>query len=106
MAEKTFTDENWEEEVLNSTIPVIIDFWAEWCMPCHIMSPIVEEMAEKYDGKIKVGKLNVDENPNTARRYMIMGIPTLLFFNEGKLVDKIVGVTPKKVVEDKIKKLL
>jgi len=106
MAEKNFTDENWEEEVLNSTIPVIIDFWAEWCMPCHIMSPIVEEIAEKYDGKIKVGKLNVDENPNTARRYMIMGIPTLLFFNEGKLVDKIVGVTPKKVVEDKIKKLL
>ena len=106
MAEKTFTDENWEEEVLNSTIPVIIDFWAEWCMPCHIMSPIVEEMAEKYDGKIKVGKLNVDENPSIAGRYSIMGIPTILFFKDGNIVDQVVGAVPKRILEEKVKKIL
>jgi len=106
MAERIFTDENWEGEVLNSNIPVIVDFWAEWCMPCHMMAPVVEEVAREYEGKIKVGKLNVDQNRETARKYNIMGIPTLLFFNGGKVIDKIVGVAPKRVVEDKIKNML
>jgi len=106
MAEKIFTDKNWESEVLNSDLPVMVDFWAEWCMPCYMIAPAVEKVAEAYDGKIKVGKLNVDENPVTAGKYRVMAIPTLLFFNEGKLVDRIVGVVSKKVIEDKIEKIL
>jgi len=106
MPEKTFSDKNWDNEVLNSDIPVMVDFWANWCMPCHIMAPIVKGVARDYDGKIKVGKLNVDENPAIAGRYKIMGIPTLLFFNGGKIVDRIVGVVPRKVIEDKIERVL
>ncbi len=104
--EKAFTDQNWEDEVLNSNLPVVVDFWAEWCAPCHMMSPIIEELAKEYEGKIIIGKLNVDENQITAGKYNIMGIPTLLFFNNEELVDRIVGVVPKNAVEDKIKKML
>lgn len=106
MVEKTFTDENWEREVLNSNIPVMVDFWAGWCMPCRMIAPVVEKIAQDYDGKIKVGKLNVDENPVTAGKYRVMAIPTLLFFNGGKIVDRVVGVVSKKVIEDKIEKIL
>ena len=101
-----FTDNSWKTEVLNSALPVVVDFWAEWCMPCHMISPIVEEIAKEYEGKIKAGKLNVDENPDVAGKYRVMGIPTLLFFNGGEVVDRIVGVVPKKVIEDKIEKTL
>jgi len=104
--EKTFTDQNWEDEVLNSNLPVVVDFWAEWCAPCRMISPITEELSKDYEGKVIIGKLNVDENPMTGGKYNIMGIPTLLFFNNGELVDRIVGVVPKKAIEDKIKKML
>jgi len=106
MSEKVFSDENWGKEVLNSNIPVMVDFWAQWCAPCFMIAPAVEDIAREYKGKIKVGKLNVDENSVTARKYKIMGIPTLLFFNGGEEVDRIVGVVSKKVIEDKIKKIL
>lgn len=106
MAEKTFTDQTFENKVLNSPLPVMVDFWAGWCMPCQMIAPTVEEIAKKYEGKIKVGKLNVDDNLATAGKYSIMGIPTLLFFNGGKVVDRVVGVVPKRTIEDKINKIL
>ncbi len=106
MPEKIFNDENWKKEVLDSNLPVMVDFWAEWCMPCFMIAPVVEEIAKKYEGKIKIGKLNVDKNPALAEKYNIRGIPTLLFFKKGKIVDRIVGVAPKKVIESKIEKIL
>jgi len=106
MAEITLNESNWEEEVINSNTPVIIDFWAEWCMPCRMISPIVEKISNEYEDRIKVGKLNVDENPSIAGKYQIMGIPTLLFFKNGSLVEKIVGVVPKRVIEEKVKTIL
>lgn len=104
--EKTFTDENWEKEVLNSPVPVMADFWAGWCAPCNMVAPIVQEVAKQYEGKIKVGKINVDENLAIAGKYNIRGIPTLLFINGGKVIDSIVGVPTKRVIEDKIQKML
>lgn len=104
--EVTLTDENFEKEVLKSEIPVLVDFWAQWCAPCLVMGPIIEEIAKDFEGKIKVGKLNVDENPATAQKYGIMGIPTLMIFKDGKVVERIVGLRPKKVLEDLIKRLL
>ena len=99
-------DQNWDNEVLNSDLPVMVDFWAEWCAPCFIIAPVVEQIGEEYKGKIKVGKLNVDKNPVTAGKYQIMAIPTLLFFNGGKLVDRVVGVGSKKILVEKIEKIL
>jgi len=107
MSEITFLrEQSWEDEVLHSALPVVVDFWAEWCAPCHMITPILEEINREYGEKIKVGRLNVDENPAIAGQYRIMGIPTLLFFRNGKIADKIVGVVPKKVLQDKIEKLL
>lgn len=106
MMEKTLTDKNWGKEVLNSNIPVMVDLWAEWCAPCFMIAPAVEEIAKKYEEKIKVGKLNIDENPDITGKYRVMGIPTLLFFNGGEEVDRIVGVVPKKDIEEKIEKIL
>ena len=106
MSEKTFTDQNWENEVLNSDIPVMVDFWASWCAPCHMIAPMVEEINREYEGKIKVGKLNVDENPAVAGKYGIMSIPTLLLFQDGKIVDRVIGVVSKKILEQKVGKLL
>ncbi len=77
MLEKTFTDTTWEKEVLNSTAPVVVDFWAEWCSPCQMIASAVEKIAEEYRERIKIGKLNIDENPLTAREYSVMGIPSL-----------------------------
>ncbi len=105
-SEQIFTGQNWEKEVLNSNLPVMVDFWAGWCKPCFMIAPFVEETAREYKGKIKVGKLNIDENPSIARKYNIRGIPTLLFFNEGEIVDQIIGVVPKKVIEDKVEDIL
>jgi thioredoxin 1 len=99
------SEQNWENEIINSNLPVVVDFWAEWCAPCRMMAPILEEIAQEYQGKIKVGKLNVDENSTIAGQYHIMGIPTLLFFRNGKLVDKVVGIVPRKTLDDKIEKL-
>ena len=100
------SEQNWENELINSNLPVVVDFWAEWCTPCRMMAPILEEIKREYQGKIKVGKLNVDENSTIAGQYRIMGIPTLLFFRSGKIVDKVVGIVSRKTLDDKIEKLL
>jgi thioredoxin 1 len=102
----SLNEQSWKNEVTDSELPVIVDFWAEWCAPCRMMAPILEEISKEYEGKIKVGKLNVDENPTVAGEYRVMGIPTLLFFRSGKLVDKVVGVVPKKALQDKIETII
>ena len=91
----TLTVSNFDTEVLQSTTPVLIDFWAPWCGPCRMVAPSVEEMATQYAGKLKVGKLNVDDHPAIAQRYGITGIPALLFFKGGRVVDTVVGAVPK-----------
>jgi thioredoxin 1 len=91
----TFTDASWDKDVLNSEAPVLVDFWAEWCGPCRMMSPTVDAIAEAYAGRVKVGKLNVDENGATSMRYNVRGIPTLLLFKGGQVVDQRVGAMPK-----------
>ena len=96
---KVVTDENFEEVVLNSDIPVIVDFWAEWCGPCRMVAPVIEEIAKEYDGRIKVCKINVDESPNISAQYGIMSIPTLAIFKNGTMVDKVVGALPKEDLE-------
>ena len=97
------TDANFKEEVLESNLPVLVDFWAVWCAPCSMVAPVVEEIAKEYEGKLKVCKLNVDEAPATASQYGIMSIPTLAVFMNGQVVEKVVGVLPKTVLEKKIK---
>ena len=101
--EVKLNDDNFDEEVLKSNKPVLVDFWAQWCAPCHMIAPAVEEIAKDYDGKLKVCKLNVDEGRNTAFNYGIRGIPTLLVFKNGTVVDTIIGVTPKEEIEMKIR---
>jgi len=90
-----FTDTAFDQDVLNSEVPVLVDFWAPWCGPCRAMSPAVDSVADEYAGKLKVGKLNTDDNPGTAMRYQIRGIPTLLLFKGGKVVDQRVGAMGK-----------
>jgi thioredoxin 1 len=90
-----FTDQNFEQEVLKSDLPVLVDFWAPWCGPCQMVEPIIEELAKKYEGKIKVGKLNVDENQKVAAKYDVMSIPTVILFKEGKEVQRKVGFESK-----------
>ena len=90
-----FTDGNFEAEVLNSDKPVLVDFWAEWCGPCRMIGPVVEEMAGGYEGKAKIGKVNVDNNPDISVKYGIRSIPALLIFKNGEVVDQIVGAVPK-----------
>ena len=97
-----FTDANFQQEVLNSDIPVLIDFWAVWCGPCKMIAPFVEEIAKEYEGKVKVGKLDVDNNPNVSMQYGIRSIPTLLFFRDGKVVDQIMGAVPKNMITAKL----
>ena len=99
-------DSNFEDEVIKSDIPVLIDFWAEWCAPCRIIAPIVEEIADEYQGKVKVGKVNVDNNPQTSMNYGIRSIPTLLIFKDGKPVDQLIGAVPKNEIETKISALV
>ena len=93
--EITITSENFEQEVLNSSIPVLVDFWATWCGPCRMIAPIIEEIAKEYDGKIKVGKVNVDEQPELASQFNVMSIPTLVVMKEGKIVNQSLGAKPK-----------
>jgi thioredoxin 1 len=100
------TVSSWEKEVLNSKGIVMVDFWAPWCGPCRIIAPTIEELASEYEGKIKIGKLNTDENPEIATRYGIMGIPTIMFFKDGQKIDQIVGVVPKSTLKSKIDMLL
>jgi thioredoxin 1 len=101
-----FTDANFENEVLKSDKLCLVDFWAEWCGPCRMVSPIVEEIARDYSNRMKVGKMNVDQSSQTAAQYGIMSIPSLLFFSGGKVVDQIVGAVPKKQMVEKIDKIL
>lgn len=102
----TITDANFEELVKKSDKPVLVDFWAEWCGPCRMIGPIVEELSQEYQGKVLIGKLDVDENPNVSVEFGIRSIPTLLFFKNGQVVDKIVGVVPKNVLVQKLNALL
>ncbi len=87
--------ENFEQEVIKSDIPVLIDFWAQWCSPCRILTPLIDEMANEYNGKVKICKLNVDDAPDVATRYGVMSIPTVLIFNKGQVCGESVGVVPK-----------
>lgn len=105
MADHVFNDQNFQSEVLTSDIPVLVDFWAPWCAPCKIVGPIVEDLAREYDGKFKVGKMNVDEN-ETAQQFGIMSIPTLLLFKNGKPVESIVGAQSKEAIKQKMESVL
>ncbi|MDA8079770.1 MAG: thioredoxin [Nitrospiraceae bacterium] len=100
------TTATWEQEVLNAPGLVMIDFWAVWCGPCRMVAPAVEELAKEFSGKVKVAKLNTDENPDIASRYKIMGIPTLMFFKGGQKVDQVVGAVPKPQLKAKLEALL
>jgi thioredoxin 1 len=100
------TDQNFEGEVLKSNLPVLVDFWAPWCVPCRMVSPVVDKLSETYNGRFKFCKLNVDENPETAKRYSVMSIPTLVFIKDGQAVDQVVGAVPESVLQPKIDALL
>lgn len=105
MANITLNENNFENEVLGSDLPVLVDFWAEWCGPCHAIAPIIDELGKEYEGKFRVGKLNVDENNNLAMRYGVMSIPTMKFFKQGKVVAELVGAQPKSNIEQVLKTL-
>lgn len=105
-ATATVTDSSFKEDVLDSQVPVLVDFWAPWCGPCRMVAPVVEEIAEQYDGKIKVVKLNTDENPQVASQYGIRSIPTLMIFKGGQRVDMVVGAVPKTTLANTLEKYL
>jgi thioredoxin 1 len=102
----TFTDDNFNTEVLKSDLPVVVDFWATWCGPCRMIAPIMEELAEKYEGKVKIGKLDVDENQQTAIKYGVRSIPTVLILKGGEVIDTVIGAVPKTMFVEKIQKLV
>ncbi len=106
MAITTITDDNFQDEVLNSDLPVLIDFWAIWCGPCKMIAPIVEELSTEYDGKAKIGKLDVDSNQETSIKYGVRSIPTLLIFKGGELVETIIGAVPKAKVVEKLESFI
>ncbi len=98
--------DSWDKDVLQSPDLVMVDFWAAWCSPCKMVAPVVEELAKEYEGKVKFFKLNTDENPDVASRYKIRGIPTLMFFKNGEIVEQIVGVVPKAQLKTKLDSFL
>jgi thioredoxin 1 len=100
------TDNNFKKEVLESSLPVLLDFWAPWCGPCKMIAPIIEELAQEYDKKIKIGKINVDETHKIATNYGIMSIPTLMFFKNGKVLEQVVGALSKNDLKKKIEEVL
>jgi thioredoxin 1 len=102
----TITDQNFEQEVINSDIPVLVDFWAVWCGPCKIIAPVVEQLAEEYDGKLKVGKLDVDNNQETSIKFGVRSIPTLLIFKGGQVKETIIGAVPKHQIVQKLSVLI
>jgi len=104
--EYVFNKENFEQEVLKSELPVLVDFYADWCGPCKMMAPLVHQLADDFEGKVKIGKMNVDENIELAQKYRVMSIPTFVFFKQGEAVETIVGGMSKKDLEDKIEKIL
>ncbi|MDX9893731.1 MAG: thioredoxin [Patescibacteria group bacterium] len=107
MAEITFTDENFDQEVLHSQVPVLVDFWAPWCGPCKMQGPIIEELAKEMEGKnIKIGKLNVDDSPQSANKFRVMSIPTLMIFKNGQPVDQMIGVQDKNTLHNKLNSVL
>ena len=104
--EMLLSEENFDNEVLNSSIPVLVDFWAEWCVPCKRLTPIIEDLSLEYSGRVKVMKLNVDSAPEIASRYGISGIPALYLFNNGDVVDNCVGMQPKVKIKEMVDKVL
>jgi len=100
--EITLNSDNFKAEVLDANVPVLVDFWATWCGPCRMVGPIIEELAEEYDGKAKIGKVNTEENAALAGEYGVISIPTLLIFKDGKPVDQIIGAVPKNIIAQKL----
>jgi thioredoxin 1 len=100
------SDQTFESEVIKSSLPVLLDLWAPWCGPCRMVVPVIESLEAKYDGKIKFCRLNVDENPQTAAKYRIMSIPTLMFFKNGEVANTVIGAVPERVLQPKIDALL
>jgi thioredoxin 1 len=101
-----FSDGNFQEEVINSSIPVMVDFYADWCGPCKMMAPMVEKLSEEYEGRVKIGKINVDENPEATEQFQVMSIPTFLFVKDGQVVDTAVGGMTEAVVRGKLDAML
>ncbi len=106
MSELTLTDQNFEQEVIKSGKLVLVDFWSPTCSPCLILGPIIEEIAKDFEGKVKVGKLNIFENPKTAEKYEIVGIPTIIIFRDGEMKERATGLRSKQVIADKLNSLL
>lgn len=101
-----FTDAQFDADVLKSDTPVLVDFWATWCAPCKAIAPTLDKLAEEFDGKVKIGKVNVDENPATPSQYGVRGIPTMILFKDGQIVDQLVGAVPKNQIESLLQKVL
>ncbi len=100
------TDKSFEEDVLKSNMPVMLDLWAPWCGPCRMVAPLVEKLSGDYQGKVKFCKMNVDQNPDIAAKYHVMSIPTLLFFKDGKVVDTVIGAVPERTLKPKIENIV